>query len=214
LSLVGLAGFGPRPVTALSGGQAQRVALARSLAPRPRLLLLDEPLSALDRNLREHLVTVLGETLRASGTPALHVTHDQDEAFGLADRVALLDHGRLLQIDSPTQLWRRPANRTVAEFLGYGPFLGPGPAAALGLALPPDRLVGLGPAGLVPDPSGLRLPVTGCRQRRGAVEVTVRLPPAIPARLSLDHEPGPSLTVRLDPAACVTVPAAVTIEEG
>ena len=78
LDLVGLAGYGRRPITALSGGEAQRIALARSLAAEPRLLLLDEPLSALDRGLREHLVGVLDETLRTTGTPALYVTHDQD----------------------------------------------------------------------------------------------------------------------------------------
>jgi len=206
LALVGLEGFGPRPITALSGGQAQRVCLARSLAPRPRLLLLDEPLSALDRNLRERLVATLATTLRAAGTPALHVTHDQDEAFGLADRVALLDAGRLLQVDTPAALWRRPASRRVAEFLGYGPFLGPADAAALGLAPPPGRLVGLGPTALVTDPAGLPLAVVACQPRRGAVEVTVRLPQGTPARLTLADDPGPSVTVRLDPSACVVVP--------
>ncbi|MDR1808254.1 MAG: ABC transporter ATP-binding protein [Propionibacteriaceae bacterium] len=118
LALVGLEGFGPRPVTALSGGQAQRVALARSLAARPRLLLLDEPLSSLDRQLREHLVTVLSETLRATATPALYVTHDQSEAFALADRIAVLDQGKLLQVADPDTLRAHPANQTVAAFLG------------------------------------------------------------------------------------------------
>jgi thiamine transport system ATP-binding protein len=118
LRLVALDGFGPRPITALSGGQAQRVALARSLAAEPRLLLLDEPLSALDRHLREHLVTVLGDVLRTTGTPALYVTHDQAEAFTLADRVAVLDQGRLLQVDTPDVLRARPADDVVRRFLG------------------------------------------------------------------------------------------------
>jgi thiamine transport system ATP-binding protein len=118
LDLVGLGGFGPRPVTALSGGQAQRVALARSLAPEPRLLLLDEPLSALDRKLREHLVTVLATTLRTTGTPALYVTHDQEEATTLADRVAVLNEGRLLQLAPPAELRAHPADPFVADFLG------------------------------------------------------------------------------------------------
>ena len=109
-------------------------ALARSLAPAPRLLLLDEPLSALDRGLRERLVEVLRKVLRATGTTAVHVTHDQDEAFTLADRVAVLADGRLLQVDTPDDLWRRPASREVAAFLGYGPFLGAAQAAALAQA--------------------------------------------------------------------------------
>jgi thiamine transport system ATP-binding protein len=131
LELVDLAGYGRRPVTTLSGGQAQRVALARSLAPRPRLLLLDEPLSALDRGLREHLAEVLHRTLRAAGLPALYVTHDQDEAFALADRIGVMTAGRLLQTAPPAELWRHPADQTVAAFLGYGPFLTPATATVL-----------------------------------------------------------------------------------
>lgn len=100
LELVGLPGYERRKVTELSGGQAQRVALARSLAPRPRLLLLDEPLSALDRALRERLVGVLATVLRATGTTALHVTHDHGEAFALADRVAVMDAGQLVETDA------------------------------------------------------------------------------------------------------------------
>jgi thiamine transport system ATP-binding protein len=118
LRLVALEGFGLRPITALSGGQAQRVALARSLAANPRLLLLDEPLSALDRHLREHLVTVLADILRGTATPALYVTHDQAEAFALADRVAVLDRGKLLQIGTPQALMEHPADPVVAAFLG------------------------------------------------------------------------------------------------
>jgi thiamine transport system ATP-binding protein len=117
LELVGLPGYQRRPVSELSGGQAQRVALARSLAPRPRLLLLDEPLSALDRRLRRQLVGAIGEIVRSTGTPALYVTHDQDEAFALADRVGVMDAGRLLQVDSPQALLDDPASPEVAEFL-------------------------------------------------------------------------------------------------
>lgn len=123
LQLVGLAGFQDRRVSQLSGGQQQRVALARSLAPAPRVLLLDEPLSALDRGLREHLVAELRQLLKATNTTALYVTHDQDEAFAVADRVAVLADGELLQVDPPRQLWRQPKSVAVAEFLGYGPFL-------------------------------------------------------------------------------------------
>ncbi|MGO1316187.1 MAG: ABC transporter ATP-binding protein [Cellulomonadaceae bacterium] len=122
LALVGLAGYGSRPVTTLSGGERQRVALARSLAPQPELLLLDEPLSALDRGLRERLALDVRDVLRTTATTALFVTHDQDEAFTVADRVAVMSAGRLLQVGAPEELWRHPVNREVAEFLGYEAF--------------------------------------------------------------------------------------------
>ncbi|MDR1431583.1 MAG: ABC transporter ATP-binding protein, partial [Propionibacteriaceae bacterium] len=125
LELIDMAGYGDRAVTELSGGQAQRVALARSLAPRPKLLLLDEPLSALDRALRERLVKELEAILRAANTSTLYVTHDQDEAFAIADRVAIMADGKLLQIASPLELWLRPANSAVSDFLGQGPLGSP-----------------------------------------------------------------------------------------
>ncbi|WP_347568603.1 ABC transporter ATP-binding protein [Isoptericola sp. AK164] len=115
---VGLAGYGRRAVATLSGGEKQRVALARALAPRPRLLLLDEPLSALDRQLREKLAIDVRDTLRSTGTTAVFVTHDHTEAFTVADRVAVMDAGRLLQVDTPDTLRDRPATDRVAEFLG------------------------------------------------------------------------------------------------
>ncbi|MBI4770151.1 MAG: ABC transporter ATP-binding protein [Chloroflexi bacterium] len=118
LALVGLAGFGGRDVNTLSGGEQQRVALARALAPRPRLLMLDEPLGALDRRLREHLLLELRAILRRLGQTALYVTHDQEEAFALADRVAVMQAGRLLQVGAPTEVYARPDSRAVAEFLG------------------------------------------------------------------------------------------------
>ena len=118
LELVGLPGYGPREVTSLSGGQAQRVALARSLAPGPRLLLLDEPLSALDRALREQLVIDLREILARQGTTALYVTHDHGEARAVADLVGVMEAGRLLRLDAPEALWADPGSEKVARFLG------------------------------------------------------------------------------------------------
>ncbi|MFE4466797.1 ABC transporter ATP-binding protein [Oerskovia sp. NPDC056781] len=145
LDLVGLAGYARRPVATLSGGERQRVALARALAPEPQLLLLDEPLSALDRGLRDRLAGDLRAALVATGTTALFVTHDHDEAFTVADRVAVMDAGRLLQVAAPEDLWRAPASRRVAEFLGYQAFV---PAAAGGSA-DEGTLLAVGPTGLV-----------------------------------------------------------------
>ena len=145
LHLVGLAGHERREISTLSGGEQQRVALARALAPRPRLLLLDEPLSALDRTLRERLAADLSAILRTTRTTALYVTHDHDEAFTVADQVAVMVGGRILQVAAPDQLWRCPVDRTVASFLGYRWFV---PARRLGLgggdttaALRPESLV-------------------------------------------------------------------------
>lgn len=119
LELVGLGGFGPRSIATLSGGEAQRVALARALAPGPRLLLLDEPLGSLDRHLRERLIDELPAVLAATGTAAIHVTHDHDEAFAIGDRVAVMHAGRLLQIGPPSDVWAAPSSLTVARVLGH-----------------------------------------------------------------------------------------------
>ncbi|MBI5652523.1 MAG: ABC transporter ATP-binding protein [Chloroflexi bacterium] len=120
LDLVGLAGFTARDVNTLSGGEAQRIALARSLAPRPRLLMFDEPLGALDRILREQLVADLRAILKQIGTlrAALYVTHDQDEAFAIADRVAIIHAGKIAQIGAPAEMYRAPANAFVAQLPG------------------------------------------------------------------------------------------------
>lgn len=120
LELVGLPELGNRAVGELSGGQRQRVALARALAPHPRLLLLDEPFSALDRQLRDRLATDIGAILRKADVPALIVTHDHGEAIELADEIAVMDAGSLVQVDPPERLWRRPRTPQVAAFLGYG----------------------------------------------------------------------------------------------
>lgn len=150
LQQVGLAGFGGRAVATLSGGERQRVALARALAPRPRLLLLDEPLSALDRALRERLAAEVREVLVGTGTTALFVTHDHDEAFAVADRVAVMDLGRLLQVDPPAVLWHTPASRRVAEFLGYEAFVSLGSAGSAGSAVSAGSTAGAALAAGVP----------------------------------------------------------------
>jgi thiamine transport system ATP-binding protein len=117
LELVGLAGFERRRVTDLSGGEQQRVALARSLAASPRLLLLDEPLSSLDRELRERLAGELRDILRATGVTTVLVTHDHDEAGVIADRIGILDAGRIAQIGTLPELRAHPADDRIARFL-------------------------------------------------------------------------------------------------
>jgi spermidine/putrescine transport system ATP-binding protein len=123
LARVELAGFERRRVTDLSGGEQQRVALARALAPRPSLLMLDEPLGALDRALREQLTGQLHRLLRELDIPSLYVTHDQEEAFGVAQRVSLLHGGRIVQSGRPEELIARPATAWAAGFLGLGTVL-------------------------------------------------------------------------------------------
>jgi ABC-type Fe3+/spermidine/putrescine transport system ATPase subunit len=118
LDLVGLTGFGKRDVNQLSGGEQQRVALARSLAPRPKLLMLDEPLSSLDRALRERLMDELRVILTHVGQTAIYVTHDQQEAFALSDRMVILNAGRVAQCGAPRDLYQYPADAFVARFLG------------------------------------------------------------------------------------------------
>jgi thiamine transport system ATP-binding protein len=142
LALVGLDGYDHRRVSELSGGEQQRVALARALAPAPRLLMLDEPLGSLDRRLRDRLVVDLRELFVQLGQTALFVTHDHDEAFAVADRVAVMRAGRFEQVGPPADVWKRPVTEFVARFLGYNvtSLLGPGRAAVRpdGLHLAPE----------------------------------------------------------------------------
>ncbi len=118
LALVGLSDLGEREIGALSGGEQQRVALARSLAPSPRLLLLDEPLGSLDRALRERLMNELRAILKGVGVTAITVTHDQQEAFALSDKIVVMQAGRALQVGPPEEVYRHPASPAVARFLG------------------------------------------------------------------------------------------------
>jgi ABC-type Fe3+/spermidine/putrescine transport system ATPase subunit len=120
LAMVGLSGFERRDVTQLSGGERQRVALARSLAPRPRLLMLDEPMGSLDAALRDRLVVEVREIIKRVGLTALYVTHDQAEAYAIADRIGVMNAGRIEQIGAPQDLYRRPQTVFVARFLGLG----------------------------------------------------------------------------------------------
>ncbi|NEB94248.1 ABC transporter ATP-binding protein [Streptomyces bauhiniae] len=155
LELVGLPGAARRAVAGLSGGEQQRVALARALAPRPRLLMLDEPLGQLDRSLRERLVVELRQLFSRLGTTVLAVTHDQGEAFALGDRVVVMRDGRIAQSGTPLEVWRKPADAFVARFLGFENVV---PASVTGMAA--DT-----PWGKLPVPEG---------SPQGAVELLVR----------------------------------------
>jgi len=119
LDTVGLAGYEKRMVHELSGGEQQRVALARTLAPSPKLILLDEPLGALDRSLREHLTAEMKAIFSRLNVTALYVTHDRDEAFAIADTVAVMNRGRLIRKGSPQDLWADPQDEFVARMLGF-----------------------------------------------------------------------------------------------
>jgi putative spermidine/putrescine transport system ATP-binding protein len=119
LERVGLAPLADRAPGALSGGQKQRVALARALVIEPPLLMFDEPLSNLDAKLRVDMRVEIRQLQRANGTTSVYVTHDQEEAFSISDRVAIMNAGRLMQFDRPEVLYRRPANTFVARFVGF-----------------------------------------------------------------------------------------------
>jgi spermidine/putrescine transport system ATP-binding protein len=123
LKLVNLSEFGQRRVTDLSGGEQQRVALARALAIHPRLLMFDEPLGALDRSLREDLLNELRSILHRTQIPAIYVTHDQEEAFTIADRVLILYDGEIVREGTPADVWANPGSAFVAQFLGLGNIL-------------------------------------------------------------------------------------------
>jgi spermidine/putrescine transport system ATP-binding protein len=120
LELVHMALFARRKVTDLSGGEQQRIALARALAPRPSMLMLDEPLGALDRTLKQSLLDDLRQIMRQANIPVIYVTHDQEEAFSIADRLIMLNSGKTEQIGSPEQVYRHPNSLWVAKFLGLG----------------------------------------------------------------------------------------------
>lgn len=169
LALVSLIGFEARKPHQLSGGQQQRVALARSLAPNPRLLLLDEPLSALDRNLRVETRQELARLQRQLGTTFILVTHDQEEALTLASRIGVMQHGRLAQVGTPAEVYERPVSRYVAEFLGAANIL-------------PARVTVDDPSGAVLDLPGL---ASGIRAATSAPAADILLA-LRPERLRLD----------------------------
>ncbi|MGZ7019517.1 MAG: ABC transporter ATP-binding protein [Acidimicrobiia bacterium] len=214
LARVGLAGFEHRRVRELSGGEQQRVALARALAPDPRLLMLDEPLGSLDRELRERLAAELRALFISLEVTALFVTHDQDEAFALADRVVIMRAGTIEQVGAPQEVWRRPATEFAARFLGFANVVdatidADGVHSAWGV-LPRSIASGRGDGAvrLAARPDGLRIDaggsvrgrVTGAIFRRdhflvlvdtelGALEVAAVAPPEVGEIVGLVLEP-------------------------
>ncbi|MEX2501948.1 MAG: ABC transporter ATP-binding protein, partial [Trueperaceae bacterium] len=172
LDTVGLTGTERRRPHELSGGQQQRVALARALAPRPGLLLLDEPLSNLDRTLRDDLTQELAQLLSQLDVRAIHVTHDQDEAFRLADRVALMREGTIVQEGTPDEIAELPRDAWTVRFLGLRELVPPPAARTLGF----DGPVLLRTERFVPDPDGRRFEVRRCVRVGPDLELTLFAP--------------------------------------
>jgi thiamine transport system ATP-binding protein len=203
LTLVGLEGYADRVPATLSGGERQRVALARALAVEPRLLLLDEPLSALDRGLRERLAGELHDILRAAGATAMLVTHDHEEAFAVADRMAVMREGRIVQAGTLEEVWSRPADGWTAAFLGYATVLTGDAAARLRELVAPGHdweSVALRRSALRVDPAG---PLTA------SVEEARVTPDQI--RVQLDVDGAGSLPGVADPGSDVRVGARVRV---
>lgn len=238
LEMVGLPGFGKRKVYTLSGGERQRVALARALAPEPRLLMLDEPLSALDRELHDRLLDELAQILARAGhgVTTLYVTHDQQEAFAVADRIVVMRDGGVAQDGAPDVVYRQPASAEVARFLGFSNLLeaelvpaGEGQVeartriGALTLAKPEGAA---GRATLLLRPEAARLAageappgalnVSGVvveRSFRGAQTRLVTRPSLAPDVALIFTLPGPApaagqqVTLVISPADCALIPA-------
>lgn len=220
LALVGLPGAEDRRIAELSGGEQQRVALARALAPSPSLLLLDEPLGALDRTLRDHLVEELRRLFTEQGLTVVAVTHDQGEAFALADRIVVIDAGRVLQIGPPAEVWRRPTSRRVAKLLGLTNVVdGTAAAGTASTAWGPLPVPGVadGAVAVLVRPDGVRVDAAGPLEAvvreatfRGSVTVVDLVPdggPPLRAEVpsSTAPERGARVRVRIDPAAVVAL---------
>jgi thiamine transport system ATP-binding protein len=197
LALVGLEGYGDRLPATLSGGERQRVALARSLAVQPRLLLLDEPLSALDAGMRERLAGDLRAILRAAGTTAVLVTHDHEEAYAVAGRIAVMREGRVVQEGPVADVWAAPADPETAVFLGYARVLKGTAAARL---VPGADVVAVRRSALaVSDHGSLTGTVVSARATPEQIRLVVDVPGLgeVDAVAPLDRHQGPGDPVRL-----------------
>jgi thiamine transport system ATP-binding protein len=225
LELVGLPGYRTRRIDQLSGGEQQRVALARALAPTPRLLMLDEPLGALDRSLRTRLLDELAGLFARLELPIIYVTHDQEEALALGDRVAVINAGRLEAVMTARELWRSPPNEFVARFLGLAnivPFAPARDAAAtpwgtLPLLVRPPADAGrllLRPEALALDPDGPLSGIVAAVTFRGETTTVHVRPdgasdgPLLEAHLRTADPPAVGAAIRLgiDPAGVLFLP--------
>jgi iron(III) transport system ATP-binding protein len=193
LNTVGLAGLGERTPDQLSGGQQQRVALARALAPEPAVILLDEPFSNLDADLRAAVREDVRQILREAGMTAVLVTHDQEEALSIADRVAVMLDGKIVQVGSPEELYHRPASRTIADFVGDVQFVAgqaSGRRAKTVLGDIPLHGIFEGPVDVMLRPEMLRLtPIAAPEHHEGT-------PASIVSRAFFGHDQ--LLTLQLD----------------
>jgi thiamine transport system ATP-binding protein len=206
LDLVGLGGFGDRRVPGLSGGEQQRVALARTLAPSPRMIMLDEPLGSLDRELRDRLATETRALFTALGVTAIYVTHDHEEAFAMADRVGILRAGRVEAQGTPQELWEDPGTEFVARLLGHPNVVDAAPLAAGGLlpqGLAGTVLVPVAAVTIEPSPDG-SADVVASTYRGGHWETTVTMGSAALVGITAAPIPvGTRVEARVDAASVV-----------
>jgi ABC-type Fe3+/spermidine/putrescine transport system ATPase subunit len=207
LERVRLAGYGPRSPHQLSGGQLQRVAIARALVIEPAVLLFDEPLSNLDAQLRTEMRIEIRQLQQALGLTAIYVTHDQEEALAISDRIAVLRHGKVEQVDTPERIYRMPQTAFVAEFTVRGEIAAPGAPVLLSLRPEALRLADGTDGHLVQARLALR-EFLGPVQRLHAT-----LPDGTPLRVSalggaaFDALPGAPLVLSYDPAQIIAFPA-------
>jgi thiamine transport system ATP-binding protein len=221
LDLVGLSGFADRLPSTLSGGERQRVALARALAASPRLLLLDEPLSALDAGLRQRLAEDLRRILLEAGTTAVMVTHDHEEAFAVADDLAVMRAGHIVQAGPIADVWRAPVDPATALFLGYARVLDGTAAAGLMAAagLPPDAsavAVRRSALSLDDDDGRLAGEVVEVRTTPGQLRLVVRTDLGeLDAVASLDARPAPGdlVHLRVDPTRMAPLAGGSSVRE-
>ena len=220
LDWVGLPGYQDRSVGNLSGGEQQRVALARALAPAPRMLMLDEPVGSLDRGMRERLVGELRHLFVERGITTLYVTHDQEEAFGLADRIVIMKDGTVAQEGTPEQVWHKPGDEWVARFLGFDNIIDAtisggvadtsfGSVAIASDASGSHRLVIRPDAFSVSEAGTVRGTVVTRSFRGGHFQLRVSTPSGALLDMEIDQHPvpdvGQTVTLAIDPDAVVVL---------